>query len=93
MCSEQFKIDRLEVKMGEVETRIAVIETQLTTIEKTLEEMKHDRKQEMDDLIKALQHREEQGQETKSNRLYQAGFWIITAILGALISLILAKII
>lgn len=79
--------------MGEVETRIAVIETQLTTIEKTLEEMKHDRKQEMDDLIKALQNREEKDEETSKNRVYQAGFWLITAILGTIIALILGKVI
>lgn len=93
MCSEGFKIDRLESKMSDVETRIAVIETQLNTIEKTLEEMKHDRKKEMQELITALQEREEKGQETKNNRIYQAGFWVVTATLGSIIGLILAKVI
>ena len=93
MCSEGFKIDRLESKMSNVETRIAVIETQLNTIEKTLEEMKHDRKKEMQDLIEALQSREEKGCETRSNRVYQAGFWLVTAILGSVIGLILGKVI
>lgn len=79
--------------MGEVETRIAVIETQLNTIEKTLEEMKHDRKKEMQDLINALQVREEKGKEKVSDRSYQAGFWLLTVILGTIISLILAKVI
>jgi septal ring factor EnvC (AmiA/AmiB activator) len=93
MCSEQFKIDRLEVKMGEVETRIAVIETQLNTIEKTLEEMKHDRKKEMQDLINVLQEKEKIGSETKKNRLWQVLFWLMTFPLGTIIGLILAKVI
>lgn len=79
--------------MGEVETRIAVIETQLNTIEKTLEEMKHDRKKEMQDLINVLQEKEKIGSETKKNRLWQVLFWLMTFPLGTIIGLILAKVI
>lgn len=95
MCSEQFKIDRLEVNMKRVETEIEVIKVKLDGIETTLAEIKDDRKREMDDLIHFLRDEKQKLEDadlleikgevsTTNGRLYQIGFWFLTLIVGTI---------
>lgn len=97
MCSSEFKIDRLETNMKNVEKEIEVIKVKLDGIEGTLQEMKDDRKREMDDLIRFLKEEKHKLEDadlleikgdisTTNGRLYQIGFWFLTLVVGSMVT-------
>lgn len=102
MCSSEFKIDRLETNMKNVEKEIEVIKVKLDGIEGTLQEMKDDRKREMDDLIRFLKEEKHKLEDadlleikgdisTTNGRLYQIGFWFLTLVVGSMVTAYLAQ--
>ena len=83
--------------MKNVEKEIEVIKVKLDGIEGTLQEMKDDRKREMDDLIRFLKEEKHKLEEddlleikgdisTTNGRLYQIGFWFLTLVVGSMVT-------
>ena len=81
--------------MKNVEKEIEVIKVKLDGIEGTLQELKTDRKREMDDLIHFLRDEKQKLEDadmleikgdvcTTNGRLYQIGFWFLTMIVGTI---------
>lgn len=92
MCSEQFKIDRLEQGMSDMNTRVSVLETKLDDVIDSLKELRADRKHEFDRIIQALEEaKDEAVAESKDlengikNRKWAVIMSIITAVLSLLV--------